>query len=151
MALTISRRQLLTAGTGSLLASAASWAAQAPAPLPQPIAPMSRRSRVSVIGGEERRKNVYESLKAIDDQITPVLRRRKYVVIKPNNVSTVNQLAATHADTLRGILDYVTERSRGPVREAARQAILVWRRSRRRHLTAVDADEDGAEAESVEG
>ena len=45
----------------------------------------------------------------------------------------------------------VTERSRGPVREAARQAILVWRRSRKRHLTAVDADEDGAEAESVEG
>jgi len=45
----------------------------------------------------------------------------------------------------------VTERSRGPVREAARQAILVWRRSRGRHLTAVDADEDGAEAESVEG
>ncbi|MGH3014653.1 MAG: M28 family peptidase [Gaiellaceae bacterium] len=44
----------------------------------------------------------------------------------------------------------VTERSRGPVREAARQAILVWRRSRRRHLTAVDADEDGADAESVE-
>jgi hypothetical protein len=45
----------------------------------------------------------------------------------------------------------VTERSRGPVREAARQAILVWRRSRRRHLAPVDADEDGAEAESVEG
>ncbi|MGH3020030.1 MAG: M28 family peptidase [Gaiellaceae bacterium] len=44
----------------------------------------------------------------------------------------------------------VTERSRGPVREAARQAILVWRRSRRRHLNAVDADEDGADAESVE-
>jgi Peptidase family M28 len=45
----------------------------------------------------------------------------------------------------------VTERSRGPVREAARQAILVWRRSRKRHLAAVDAGEDGAEAESVEG
>ncbi|MGH3022816.1 MAG: M28 family metallopeptidase [Gaiellaceae bacterium] len=45
----------------------------------------------------------------------------------------------------------VAERSRGPLREAARQAILVWRRSRRRHLTAVDSREDGAEAESVEG
>ena len=44
----------------------------------------------------------------------------------------------------------VTERSRGPVREAGRQAILVWRRSRKRHLAAVDADEGGAEAESVE-
>ena len=44
----------------------------------------------------------------------------------------------------------VSERSRGPLSEAARQAILVWRRSRRRHLRPVDAEEDGAEAESVE-
>lgn len=43
------------------------------------------------------------------------------------------------------------ERSRGPVREAARQVILVWRRSRRRHLAVVDSQEEGAEAESVEG
>lgn len=45
----------------------------------------------------------------------------------------------------------VAERSRGPVREAARQVILVWRRSRRRHLAAVDSEGEGAEAESVEG
>ena len=115
MAQPFSRRHFLAAGTGSLLASAASWAAQAPAPLPQPFEPNTRRSRVSLIRGEDRRKSIYESLKAIDDQIRPVLRTRKYVVIKPNNVSTVNQLAATHADTLRGILDYVTERFRGPV------------------------------------
>jgi len=44
----------------------------------------------------------------------------------------------------------VTERSRGPLREAGRQAILVWRRSRRRHLVAVDSREDRAEAESGE-
>jgi uncharacterized protein (DUF362 family) len=65
--------------------------------------------------GEDRRKNIYESLKAIDDQIRPLLKQRKYVVIKPNNVSTVRQLAATHADALRGILDYVTERFKGRV------------------------------------
>lgn len=115
MAHNFSRRHFLAAGTGSLLASAASWAAQAPAPLPQPFQADIRRSRVSLIHGVDRRQNIYESLKAIDDQIRPVLRKRKYVVIKPNNVSTVNQLAATHADTLRGILDYVTERFRGPV------------------------------------
>ena len=45
----------------------------------------------------------------------------------------------------------VAERSRGPVRETARQVILVWRRSRRRHLAAVDSEREGAEAESVEG
>lgn len=115
MAHPFSRRQFLAAGAGSLLASAASWAAQAPAPLPQPITPLTRRSRVSLIRGDDRRKNIYESLKAIDDQIRPALRKRKYVVIKPNNVSTVNQLAATHADALRGMLDYITERFKGPI------------------------------------
>src|SRR5687767_2691406 len=115
MAHPFSRRYFLAACTGSLSAAAASWAAQAPAPLPQPIDPMTRRSRVSLIRGEDRRKNVYESLKAIDDQILPVLKKRKYVVIKPNNVSTVNQLAATHADTLRAIVDYVSERFKGPI------------------------------------
>lgn len=44
----------------------------------------------------------------------------------------------------------VSERSRGPFREAGRQAILVWRRSRRRHLTPVDSETERAEAESVE-
>lgn len=111
----LSRRQFVYISTGSLLASAASWAAQAPAELPQPMAPLNRRSRVSLIQGENRRKNVYESLKAIDDQIAPALKRKKYVVIKPNNVSTVRQLAATHADALRGIIDYVTERSKVPI------------------------------------
>ncbi len=115
MAHPLSRRYFLAAGTGSLLASAANWAAQAPAPLPQPDAPFTRRSRVALMHGEDRRKNIYESLKAIDAQILPELKRRKYVVIKPNNVSTVNQLASTHADALRGILDYVTERFKGPV------------------------------------
>lgn len=70
---------------------------------------------VSLIKGDDRRKIVHDSLEAIDDQIRPMLRFRKYVVIKPNNVSTINQLAATHADTLHGILDYLAPRFKGPV------------------------------------
>jgi hypothetical protein len=41
-----------------------------------------------------------------------------------------------------------SERTRGPLRDAGRQTILVWRRSRRRHLAAVDVD---VEAERAEG
>ena len=52
---------------------------------------------------------------AIDDQIRPKLKSKKYVLIKPNNVSTNNQLAASHADALRGILDYLAPRFKGPV------------------------------------
>ena len=59
---------------------------------------------------------VYESLVAIDDQIQPILKKKKKsVVIKPNNVSTTIQLAATHADALRGILDYLAPRFKGPI------------------------------------
>ena len=39
------------------------------------------------------------------------------------------------------------ERTRGPLRDAGRQAILVWRRSRRRHLASVDSEAERAEAE----
>jgi uncharacterized protein (DUF362 family) len=110
-----SRRHFVYTGTGALLASAAAWGQQAPVALPAPITPLNRRSRVSLIRGEDRRKNVYASLKAIDDQILPVLKRKKYVVIKPNNVSTVRQLAASHADSLRAIVDYISERFKGPI------------------------------------
>jgi uncharacterized protein (DUF362 family) len=70
---------------------------------------------VALIRGENRRKNTFDALVAIDDEIRPKLARKKYVVIKPNNVSTVNPLAATNADTLRGILDYLAPRFKGPV------------------------------------
>ena len=58
---------------------------------------------------------IYESLLAIDDQIRPMLKKKKSVVIKPNNVSTTIQLAATHADVFRGILDYLAPRFKGPI------------------------------------
>ncbi|MBS1874357.1 MAG: DUF362 domain-containing protein [Acidobacteria bacterium] len=75
----------------------------------------AKRSTVSLIHGENRRKNVAEALTAIDEQILPVLKSRKYVVIKPNNVSTVIPLAATNADALMGIMDYLAPRFKGPV------------------------------------
>lgn len=111
----LSRRHFVATTAGTLAASAAGWASQAPAELPQPLVPVNRRSAVSLMHGEDRRKNIYESLVAIDKQIVPILKTKKYVVIKPNNVSTVNQLAATNADTLRGILDYLSTRFKGPV------------------------------------
>jgi uncharacterized protein (DUF362 family) len=85
-------------------------------PLPLPVVtPAAARSVVSLVRGEERRKLVYESLMAIDRELAPALKRKKYVLIKPNLTSNVKQLAATHADTLRGILDYLAPRFKGPV------------------------------------
>jgi len=73
------------------------------------------RSKVALVHGDDRRKNVCQALVTIDDQVKAGLQGKKYVVIKPNNVSTSNQLAATHVDALSGILDYLEPRFRGPV------------------------------------
>ena len=81
----------------------------------EPFPALAKRSTVAIVQGDNRRKMIYESLLAIDEQIRPVLKTKKSVVIKPNNVSTNIQLAATHADTLRGILDYLAPRFKGPV------------------------------------
>ena len=84
-------------------------------PLAAQISAPERNSTVALVKGESRRKNIAQALTAIDDQVQPGLKRKKYVVVKVNNVSTVNQLAATHADAIHGILDYLEPRFKGPV------------------------------------
>ena len=79
------------------------------------VASVPGRSKVAVIQGQERRKIVHDALAAIDEQIRPKLSGKKYVIIKPNGLGAENPLASTHADTLRGILDYLVPRFRGPV------------------------------------
>ena len=80
-----------------------------------PIVPIDRRSTVSLVKQEDRRKAVFEALSGIDSELRPALQRKKYVLIKPNLTSVTNQLASTHADALRGILDYLAPRFKGPV------------------------------------
>jgi uncharacterized protein (DUF362 family) len=76
---------------------------------------LDRRATVSIAQGEDRRKNVYNALMAIDKDLQAKMKGKKYVVIKPNFVNTVNQLAGSHADAARGILDYMDARFKGPV------------------------------------
>jgi uncharacterized protein (DUF362 family) len=120
----VSRRTIFraaTAAAGSILANRgalaqnvnlAGEAQQRPRtaqPHPDGFTPNPKRATVSVIKGDSRRTNVTESLVAIDDQIRPVLKTKKYVLIKPNALGT------THVDALRGILDYLAPRFKGPV------------------------------------
>jgi uncharacterized protein (DUF362 family) len=105
----------LSAGVAATRGRAAAQNQPAAAVAPDPLFAYPKRSTVSLVHGDVRRKNTADALAAIDDQILPVLKTKKYVVIKPNMVSTVNQLAATHADTLQGILDYLGPRFKGPV------------------------------------
>jgi uncharacterized protein (DUF362 family) len=84
-------------------------------PLVAQISAPERNSTVALVKGDSRRKNIAQALTAIDDQVRPGLKAKKYVLIKVNNVSTNNQLAATHADAIHGILDYLEPRFKGPV------------------------------------
>lgn len=101
MVVPVSRRGFFGASAGLLLASRTlSAATQVPA---------------SIIQGEDRRKNIANALRQIDKEIAAKLKGKKSVVIKPNMVSTQRQLAATHVDALNGILDYLSDRWKGPV------------------------------------
>lgn len=113
--MTLSRREFVQlASVGALLPTQLLHAATE-TPAPQDVAPAPGRAKVALIHGDDRRRNVRQALEAIDDQIRPALRRKTSVLIKPNNVSTTNQLAATNVDAMHGILDYLEPRFRGPV------------------------------------
>jgi uncharacterized protein (DUF362 family) len=112
-------------------------------------------SVVSLVRGEDRRKNVAEALALVEDRILPALRQKKYVVIKPNLVSTIQQLAATHADALHGILDFLGPRWKGPVVIAESSAgntfdayeqfghVKVPAEHKEREVTLVDLNAEG--------
>lgn len=114
-----SRRNFLhLAGAGALAGAAGHrlFAQQKyPPSVPAPVIyPYAKRSTVSLVQGEQRRKNVHDALVAIDEQIQPLLKVKKYVVIKPNIVNPGVPLAGTHADALLGIMDYFAPRFKGP-------------------------------------
>jgi uncharacterized protein (DUF362 family) len=120
------RRTLFELATAAALLrrkATAQQAQTAPAPRrglgagghPEPFPTAEKRATVSIAQGDSRRKNVYDSLKAVDKDLRTKMQGKKYAVIKPNFVNTVNQLAASHADSMRGILDYLAESFRGPV------------------------------------
>ena len=109
--------QLAGAGTLASVAGGRLLAAQQipPAVPAEPVYPYAKRGIVALTQGENRRKNIFDALVAIDDQIKPALLRKKYVVIKPNIVNPAVPLAGTHADALLGIMDYLAPRFKGPV------------------------------------
>jgi uncharacterized protein (DUF362 family) len=80
-----------------------------------PARPATGKSVVSLVRGEERRQNVTRAMTLVEDQILAGLRTKKYVVVKPNLVSTIQPLAVTHPDTIHGILDFLAPRFQGPV------------------------------------
>ncbi len=64
--------------------------------------------KVAIIKGGSRRKNIRKSLELITDNVKKGI-GEKQIVIKPNFVSTSIQLASSHIDQIRGILDFLKD------------------------------------------
>ncbi len=68
---------------------------------------------VALVRGEGRYENVTAALERIDDQVRLDGVRR--VLVKPNFVSTDHQLAATHVDAIRAVLNFIRGRYDGSI------------------------------------
>jgi uncharacterized protein (DUF362 family) len=66
----------------------------------------SDRARVSFVTGTDRREMVYQALLPLKDEIQKGI-QGKQVIVKPNFVGTRFPLCATHADAVRGLLDFL--------------------------------------------
>ena len=71
-----------------------------------------KAARVGLARAENRRENVYQSLDLIRRDIEPKLAAQ--VMLKPNFLSSENQLASTHPDAIRGAIDFLLSASRPP-------------------------------------
>ena len=72
-------------------------------------------SNVSLIKGNDARDNTFNALKNIEDEIMESLEGKKRILIKPNFVVVTTPLCATSVDAVRGILDFIRPRFKGPI------------------------------------
>jgi uncharacterized protein (DUF362 family) len=71
------------------------------------------KSQVALIRGNDRYNNIARALGLIESDID--LGDKKRILIKPNFVSTRRQLAATHVEAVRAVLDWLRPRYDGPI------------------------------------
>lgn len=111
--LPISRRRLLkglTAGAAGIAINSLSIHDSFAAPAQTPAG----KSRVSFVTGHDRRDMVYEVMKPFEEEIKRGI-KGKQVIIKPNFVVNNIPLAVTHADAVRGVLDFLKPVCKQPV------------------------------------
>ena len=71
------------------------------------------RSVVSLVQGDDRYDNVRRSLESIADTVD--LSHPQRILIKPNLVSATKQVASTHVDAVRAVLDFLRRQGVGHV------------------------------------
>ena len=63
------------------------------------------RSTVGLSKGGDRRTNVFRAMDLVREDLIPKV--RETVMLKPNFLSSKNQLASTHPDAIRGAIDFL--------------------------------------------
>lgn len=66
---------------------------------------MTLRARVGLTRGENRRNNVFGALSLVREEVEAKLAPQ--VMLKPNFLSSSNQLASSHIDAIRGAIDFL--------------------------------------------
>ena len=72
----------------------------------------TQRARVGLARQSNRRQNIYRALDLVRDDVTSKLRSQ--VLIKPNLLSSKNQLASSHCDAIRGAIDFLLSTPKPP-------------------------------------
>jgi len=103
-------RDLIAGGAGKRGSGAAGQAVGGPFAGPRSGGELYRAvtapATVSLVKGGDRRTIVYQSLKAIENEIFAAI-GRKQVMIKPNVCVDKKPLAVTHVDAVRAVLDFL--------------------------------------------
>jgi len=81
----------------------------------QLFAAYAKPSKVSIVKGNDRREIVFQTLKNIESDVLASIGTKKRILVKPNFVSTTRPLAASHADEIRGILDFFKPHFKGEI------------------------------------
>ncbi|TSC62548.1 MAG: hypothetical protein G01um1014106_618 [Parcubacteria group bacterium Gr01-1014_106] len=68
----------------------------------------SIRPRVAIVHGRDRRENIRQAQALLGDAYIDRLKSARQIFIHPNLVSDTNQLASTHVEAVRAILDVIS-------------------------------------------
>ena len=71
-----------------------------------------KQARVGLARRANRRANIFHALDLVRDDVTPKLRSQ--VMLKPNFLTSQNQLPASHVDAMRGVIDFLLTTPKPP-------------------------------------
>ncbi len=106
MTATTRRNFIKTSLLGGAAALAAPWSGTRSYAADAPAAGNEFLSQVSLTAGEDRADLALKGLKRFERSIAGAIGNKR-VIIKPNNVAIDNQLSASHAQNLEGILEFL--------------------------------------------